>query len=118
MTAAFSGPSQELGTRMKLGIETGFAQVNDAGGVAGRKLRLVALDDGYEGTRALDNMTELLEQRGVFGVIGNVGTPTAQLTVPFAVKNKMLFFGAFTGSGLLRQGSAGSLRLQLPRQLR
>src|SRR5262249_23228304 len=41
MSAAFSGPSQELGNRMKLGIETGFAQVNEAGGVAGRKLRLV-----------------------------------------------------------------------------
>jgi len=103
MTAAFSGPSAELGTRMKLGLETGFAEVNDAGGVAGRKLRLVALDDGYEGTRALENMTELLDQRTVFGVIGNVGTPTAQQTVPFAVKNKMLFFGAFTGSGLLRK---------------
>ena len=103
ITAAFSGPSQELGTRMKLGIETGFAQVNEAGGVAGRKLRLVALDDGYEGTRALDNMTELLEQRSVFGVIGNVGTPTAQQTVPFAVKNRMLFFGAFTGASLLRK---------------
>jgi len=103
MTAAFSGPSAELGTRMKLGIETGFAEVNEAGGVGGRKLRLVALDDGYEGTRALDNMTELLDQRAVFGVIGNVGTPTAQQTVPFAVKNKMLFFGAFTGSGLLRK---------------
>ena len=103
MTAAFSGPSQELGTRMKLGIETGFAQVNEAGGVAGRKLRLVALDDGYEGTRALENMTELLEQRSVFGIIGNVGTPTAQQTVPFAVKNRMLFFGAFTGASLLRK---------------
>ena len=103
MSAAFSGQSQELGNRMKLGIETGFAQVNDAGGVAGRKLRLVALDDGYEGTRALENMNELLEQRKVFGVIGNVGTPTAQQTVPFAVKNRMLFFGAFTGSSLLRK---------------
>jgi serine/threonine protein kinase/ABC-type branched-subunit amino acid transport system substrate-binding protein len=103
MTAAFSGPSQDLGNRMKLGIETGFAQVNEAGGIAGRKLRLVALDDGYEGNRALDNMTELVDQRGVFGVIGNVGTPTAQLTVPFAVKNRMLFFGAFTGSSLLRK---------------
>jgi eukaryotic-like serine/threonine-protein kinase len=103
MSAAFSGQSQELGTRMKLGIETGFAQVNEAGGVAGRKLRLVALDDGYEGSRALDNMTELLEQRNVFGVIGNVGTPTALQTVPFAVKNRMLFFGAFTGASLLRK---------------
>ncbi|HZW87563.1 MAG TPA: ABC transporter substrate-binding protein, partial [Myxococcaceae bacterium] len=103
MSAAFSGPSQELGNRMKLGIETGFAQVNEAGGVAGRKLRLVALDDGYEGTRALENMNELLEQRQVFGIIGNVGTPTAQQTVPFAVKNRTLFFGAFTGASLLRK---------------
>jgi len=61
------------------------------------------LDDGYEGTRAADNMKELLEQRRVFGVIGNVGTPTAQLTVPYAVKNQMMFFGAFTGSNLLRK---------------
>jgi ABC-type branched-subunit amino acid transport system substrate-binding protein len=71
--------------------------------VAGRKLRLVALDDGYEGSRALDNMSELLEQRSVFGVIGNVGTPTAKETVPYAVKNHTLFFGAFTGSSLLRK---------------
>ena len=48
-------------------------------------------------------MNELLEQRSVFGVIGNVGTPTALQTVPYAVKNKMLFFGAFTGASLLRK---------------
>ncbi|HUM10006.1 MAG TPA: ABC transporter substrate-binding protein [Myxococcaceae bacterium] len=103
MSAAFSGPAQELGNRMKLGIETGFAQINDGGGVNGRRLRLVALDDGYEGSRALDNMAELLDQRSVFAVIGNVGTPTAQQTVPYAVKNRTLFFGAFTGSALLRK---------------
>ncbi|MGZ6076926.1 MAG: ABC transporter substrate-binding protein [Myxococcaceae bacterium] len=103
MSAAFSGPSQELGTRMKLGIDTGFSEVNAAGGVNGRQLRLVALDDGYEGTRALENMAELIEPRAVFGVIGNVGTPTAKETVPYAVKNRMLFFGAFTGASLLRK---------------
>jgi eukaryotic-like serine/threonine-protein kinase len=103
MSAAFSGPSQELGTRMKLGISTGFSEVNAAGGVNGRQLKLVALDDGYEGSRALENMAELIEPRAVFGVIGNVGTPTAKETVPYAVKNRMLFFGAFTGAALLRK---------------
>jgi len=103
MSAAFSGPAQQLGTRMKLGIETGFEAINERGGIGGRKLKLVALDDGYEGNRALANMSELLEQRQVFGVIGNVGTPTAQQTVPYAVKNRTLFFGAFTGSNLLRK---------------
>jgi branched-chain amino acid transport system substrate-binding protein len=103
MSAAFSGPSRELGNRMKLGVETAFALVNDRGGVAGRTLRLVALDDGYEGVRAGENMKELVENRGVFAVIGNVGTPTAQVAAPYAVARKTVFFGAFTGSKVLRQ---------------
>jgi ABC-type branched-subunit amino acid transport system substrate-binding protein len=103
MSAAFSGPSRDLGTRMKLGIDTAFSDENDRGGILGRKLTLVALDDGYEGKRALDNMHELVEKRGVFAFIGNVGTPTAQQTVPYANSIKTLFFGAFTGASLLRQ---------------
>jgi branched-chain amino acid transport system substrate-binding protein len=103
MSAAFSGPSRELGNRMKLGVETAFSAVNDEGGVGGRMLRLVALDDGYEGVRAGENMKELLDSRGVFAVIGNVGTPTAQVAAPYAVSHKTIFFGAFTGSKLLRQ---------------
>jgi serine/threonine protein kinase/ABC-type branched-subunit amino acid transport system substrate-binding protein len=103
MSSAFSGPSRDLGNRMKLGVETAFAAVNDAGGVASRKLRLVALDDGYEGPRAGDNMKELLGSRGVFAVVGNVGTPTAQVAAPYAVANRTIFFGAFSGSKILRQ---------------
>jgi branched-chain amino acid transport system substrate-binding protein len=103
MSAAFSGPSRELGNRMKLGVDTAFSLVNEQGGVAGRKLRLLALDDGYEGARAGDNMRELLDERKVFAIIGNVGTPTAQVAVPYTVSHKTIFFGAFTGSKLLRQ---------------
>ncbi|WP_436428929.1 hypothetical protein, partial [Enterococcus faecium] len=33
---------------MKLGIDAAFNRVNDAGGVEGRMLRLIAADDGYE----------------------------------------------------------------------
>jgi ABC-type branched-subunit amino acid transport system substrate-binding protein len=102
MSAAFSGPSRDLGARMKLGIDTAFSVVNDEGGVAGRHLRLVALDDGYEGSRAGQNMRELLETRNVFAVVGNVGTPTAQVAAPIAVSHKTIFFGAFTGAKILR----------------
>jgi branched-chain amino acid transport system substrate-binding protein len=103
MSAAFSGPSREMGMRMKLGVETAFSLLNDEGGVWGRKLRLLALDDGYEGGRAGDNMRELLDRRGVFAVLGNVGTPTAQVAAPYAVGHKTIFFGALTGSKVLRQ---------------
>ncbi len=103
MSAAFSGPSRELGNRMKLGVETAFAQVNDHGGVANRMLHLVALDDGYEGPRAGENMKELLDARGTFAIVGNVGTPTAVVAAPYATARRTIFFGAFTGSRLLRQ---------------
>jgi ABC-type branched-subunit amino acid transport system substrate-binding protein len=103
MSAPFTGPARELGRDMKLGLLTYFEHINDQGGVAGRKLKLVTLDDGYEPDRALANMKELYEQRKVFAVIGNVGTPTAQKALPYALEKQMLFFGAFTGAPLLRK---------------
>lgn len=45
---------------------------------------------------------QLYEHDQVFAVIGNVGTPTAVVSLPYALDRKMLFFGAFTGAGLLR----------------
>jgi branched-chain amino acid transport system substrate-binding protein len=102
MAAPFSGASKELGRQMKLGIDTAFNGVNDAGGVEGRMLRLIAADDGYEPTRTTDAMKQLYEKDQVFGIIGNVGTPTAAVAVPYALERRMLFFGAFTGANVLR----------------
>lgn len=102
IAAPFSGSAKELGRQMKLGIDTAFNRINDAGGVDGRALRLIAADDGYEPGRTLDAMKQLYEKDQVFGFIGNVGTPTAAVSVPYALERRMLFFGAFTGAGLLR----------------
>jgi ABC-type branched-subunit amino acid transport system substrate-binding protein len=103
MSAPFSGPAKELGRAMKTGIDIAFAAANDTGGVNGRKLRLVALDDGYEPDRTRQVMKDLAENRSVFGFIGNVGTPTAEVAVPYTLEKRMLFFGPFTGAGLLRR---------------
>ncbi len=103
MSAALSGPSKELGRQMKLGLDTALAVANEAGGVAGRKLELVALDDGYEPARTKEAMKELVEVKKVFAIVGNVGTPTSEVAVPYANEKKTLFFGAFTGAGLLRR---------------
>ena len=51
---------------MRAGIEIAFAAANDAGGVNGRKLRLTALDDGYDPARTLSAMTDLVVNRKVF----------------------------------------------------
>jgi len=103
MAAPFSGASRELGRQMKIGVETAFSQINDAGGVNGRLLRLMAAYDGYEPTRTADVMHVLYDKDQVFGFIGNVGTPTAVVALPFALDHRALFFGAFTGASLLRR---------------
>ncbi|HEY2027725.1 MAG TPA: ABC transporter substrate-binding protein [Myxococcales bacterium] len=103
MSGPFSGPAKELGRSMKTGIDVAFSAANDQGGVNGRKLRLIALDDGYEPSRTKTVMRELIDDRKVFGFIGNVGTPTAEVALPLVLDKKMLFFGAFTGTGLLRR---------------
>ena len=87
---------------MKQGIEAAFNVANAKGGVYGRQLRLIAADDGYEPTRTAATMKQLYETDQVFGLVGNVGTPTAVVALPYALDRKMLFFGAFTGAGLLR----------------
>jgi ABC-type branched-subunit amino acid transport system substrate-binding protein len=102
MAAPFSGSAKELGRQMKLGIDTAFNRVNETGGVEGRMLKLIAADDGYEPSRTPDAMKQLYEKDQVFGVIGNVGTPTAVVAVPYALERRMLFFGAFTGANVLR----------------
>jgi ABC-type branched-subunit amino acid transport system substrate-binding protein len=103
MAAPFSGSARELGRQMKLGIDTAFGVVNAAGGAHGRQLKLIAADDGYEPTRTAEVMKQLYEKDQVFGIVGNVGTPTATVAVPYALEQRMLFFGAFTGAGLLRR---------------
>ena len=102
ISAPFTGPAKELGQNMKLGIEAAFNAANANGGVYGRQLRLVAADDGYEPARTAATMKQLYERDQVFGLVGDVGTPTAVVALPYALDRKMLFFGAFTGAGLLR----------------
>ena len=102
ISAPFTGPAKELGQNMKMGIEAAFNVANVTGGVYGRQLHLIAVDDGYEPARTGMTMRQLYEKDQVFGLVGNVGTPTAVVALPYALDRKMLFFGAFTGAGLLR----------------
>ena len=77
-SAAFSGPAQELGKNMRLGIEAAFHEVNQAGGVHGRMLELTSLDDAYEPEAAVANTQRLISE-GVFALIGAVGTTNLAL---------------------------------------
>ena len=101
-SAAFSGPAQELGKNMKIGIEAAFHEANRDGGVFGRQLDLVSLDDAYEPEAAISNTEILIEEEAVFALIGAVGTPTSRSALPVARDAGVPYVAPFTGAGFLR----------------
>ncbi len=103
MSAAFSGPSAELGRGIRTGVELMLRRVNEAGGIGGRRLRLVALDDSYQADPVKDNMLRLIDREQAVAVIGNVGTAGASVAVPIANERKVLLFGTYSGADLLRK---------------
>ena len=100
--AALGGPAAALGTGMKAGLTAAFEEVNKKGGIHGRKLKLISMDDGYEPEKSIAATKKLIEEDKVFALIGAVGTPTAAATQPIATAAKVPFVGAFTGAGFLR----------------
>jgi branched-chain amino acid transport system substrate-binding protein len=100
--AVLSGPAAALGQGMKTGMQAAFEEINKRGGIHGRKLKLVSVDDGYEPEKSIVGTKKLIEEDKVFALIGAVGTPTSAATQPIATAAKVPFVGAFTGAGFLR----------------
>ena len=101
-SAAFSGPAEALGRGMQLGIRTAFEESNRAGGVHGRRLELVSLDDTYEPELAIANTRRLIAEEQVFALVGAVGTPTSNAAEPIASAAGVPYIGPFTGAEFLR----------------
>ena len=103
MSTALSGPAQSLGIEMKTGIESYFSRINKEGGVHGRLLNFITLDDGYVPEAAIRNMNILIDEENVLAVLGNVGTASASVTIPIATEKKTLLFALGTGAELVRK---------------
>ncbi len=102
-SAAFSGPARDLGKNMRLGIEAAFREANARGGVFGRRLDLLSLDDAYEPEAAIANTRRLIVEEGVFALIGAVGTPTSRSATPVAAAAGVPYVAPLTGASFLRQ---------------
>ncbi len=88
---------------MRQGILAAFDEVNRAGGINGRTLELLSIDDGYDPDRSVLAIKKLIDEDKVFAIVGPVGTPTSLATQPIATEAKVPFIGAFTGAEFLRR---------------
>jgi branched-chain amino acid transport system substrate-binding protein len=74
-TMPYSGPASAYGTIGKLHTAY-FAKVNREGGINGRKIELISLDDSYSPPKAVEQVRKLVEQDHVLAIFNPVGTPS------------------------------------------
>jgi ABC-type branched-subunit amino acid transport system substrate-binding protein len=103
MVASFTGSNKERGRAMRIGWDAAIADANASGGIHGRQLRLVAQDDGYDPARTAPMMKDVVEAQNAFAIVGNVGTATAAVAIPYCAEKDAVFFGALSGADLLRK---------------
>ena len=104
MSAPFSGPNGAYGIDMRQTIQAYFDQINKSGGINGRKLDLVALDDGYETERTVANTKTLLKEKNAFALLAYYGSsPTTEAMNTVFGPAKVPLVGTISGANTLRE---------------
>src|SRR5215475_2101679 len=113
MSAAFTGTAAGLGAELYRGAQAYYDEINARGGIHGRSIAVVALDDRYEPLPCIMNTLRLLEDDGVFLLSGYVGTPTLTRALPVIKQyadrydNDLAMVGDFTGAQPQREPPYG-----------
>lgn len=84
------------------GEQIAFDEVNRKGGINGRALKLLILDDGFDANRTLENARNLVEQQGAIALFGLVGTAQTAAVLPYITEKRVPLISAYTGSPALR----------------
>jgi branched-chain amino acid transport system substrate-binding protein len=101
MSAAFRGANAALGSEFYRGAQAYYDEVNTRGGVHGRGVTVVALDDSYEPNPCIKNTIQLLDKEQVFALSNYVGTPTLTRALPVMkryAEQGIVLVGNFTGA--------------------
>jgi branched-chain amino acid transport system substrate-binding protein len=81
-----SGPINFYGVPMKNGLEMAADEINAAGGIHGRMIRVIVEDSAYDPKKAVLGTQKLLGRDKIFAMIASLGTPTSAATMPLVLK--------------------------------
>ena len=87
-TNPYSGPLSSYGTQ-GLVQAAYYKMINDQGGVNGRKIKLITLDDGYSPPRTVELHRRMIEDDNVLAIVGTMGTPTNSAIVKYMNAKKV-----------------------------
>ena len=100
-TMPYSGPAAFFGTTGRV-ASAYYKMINDRGGVNGRKINCISLDDGFSPPKAVELVRRLVEQDEVLGIFGSLGTPTNVATHRYLNQHKVPQFFIFSGVARFR----------------
>lgn len=97
-----TGANKGSGRGMKVGVHAYFKWVNEKGGVNGRKMELVTVDDQMVTDKTIDGLLKLVEEQKVFAVVGSVGTSNCVASLPIVKEYQLPYINPRSGASELR----------------
>lgn len=101
MIVDLTGPLAFPGQEISAGAEMYFRDVNDRGGVHGRKIELIVEDDGYQPPRTVAAFRKLADVDGILCLLGNIGTATTMAIMPMLEREGIPLFAPNSFSSTL-----------------
>jgi branched-chain amino acid transport system substrate-binding protein len=87
-----SGPVAGYGKQLRMGMQLRVDEVNEQGGIHGRKLELLAEDSAFDPKKAVLAAQKLVSQDGIFALVGHIGTPHNIATMPVLFEKNVVNF--------------------------
>jgi branched-chain amino acid transport system substrate-binding protein len=101
-SAVTSGPLGPSVASVIKGQSMAVDEINRKGGIGGRKLRLITLDDAYDPKRTVENVATLIGREKVIAFSGFTSTSSVAAALPLLAEKKVPLIGAYGGSPSLR----------------
>ncbi|HEV2611880.1 MAG TPA: ABC transporter substrate-binding protein [Noviherbaspirillum sp.] len=102
-TTTLTGILAQQGQANSSSSKAYFDYINSQGGIHGRKIRLITMDDGYSAEKAAANVKQLVEKDDVVALFGIIGTPANMAIMPYVNEVGIVNFAPYTGSEALRE---------------
>lgn len=96
LTGPYTGSAAVAGQGLRAGVQIAVDEVNAAGGIAGRKVELVALDDGFDIPKLVANVRRLVDDEKVYAIVGAAGSQALPGTYDFLKDRGTILWGPVT----------------------
>jgi len=93
-----SGPLSGYGKQARSGMQMAIEEINETGGIHGRKIKLLVEDSGYDPKKAVLAAQKLVNQDKIFMMLGHIGTAQNEAAMPVQFEKDVINFFPLTAA--------------------